>query len=150
MCKFTLASIIYSAVREPSETRKWLDGWYKSDSLHNMYRSNYKSEITLCSVSTRYLHVEGDKGSREQNFYASSQEWGSFKIHLIPDDETEGEEFDTEQGYIHYGRTVKLVCTETSMALPLMVIRKVDKQHALLDAGKNAATPLLNNNINNC
>lgn len=80
------------------------------------------------TVSTRYLHVE------EQNFYASSQEWGSFKIHLIPDDETEGEEFDTEEGYIHYGRTVKLVCTETSMALPLMVIRKVDKQHALLDA----------------
>lgn len=80
------------------------------------------------TVSTRYLHVE------EQNFYASSQEWGSFKIHLIPDDETEGEEFDTEEGYIHYGRTVKLVCTETSMALPLMIIRKVDKQHALLDA----------------
>ena len=71
-----------------------------------------------------------------QTFLASSQEWGSFKIHLIPDDEKEGEEFDTEEGYIHYGKTVKLVCTETSMALPLMVIRKVDKQHALLDAGK--------------
>lgn len=83
------------------------------------------------SVSTRYLHVEN------QTFLASSQEWGSFKIHLIPDDEKEGEEFDTEEGYIHYGKTVKLVCTETSMALPLMVIRKVDKQHALLDAGKS-------------
>ena len=72
----------------------------------------------------------------EQNFYASSAEWGSFKIHLIPDDEVEGEEFDTEAGYIHYGRTIKLVCTETSMALPLMIIRKVDKQYALIDAGK--------------
>ena len=73
----------------------------------------------------------------ENNFLASSSEWGSFKIHLIPDDEIEGEEFDTEEGYIHYGKTVKLVCTETTMALPLMVIRKVDKTQALLDAGKN-------------
>ncbi|CAG5096632.1 Oidioi.mRNA.OKI2018_I69.XSR.g14711.t1.cds [Oikopleura dioica] len=80
------------------------------------------------TVSTRYLHVE------ENNFLASSSEWGSFKIHLIPDDEIEGEEFDTEEGYIHYGKTVKLVCTETTMALPLMVIRKVDKTQALLDA----------------
>jgi recombining binding protein (suppressor of hairless) len=80
------------------------------------------------TVSTRYLHVE------ENNFLASSTEWGSFKIHLIPDDEIEGEEFDTEEGYIHYGKTVKLVCTETTMALPLMVIRKVDKTQALLDA----------------
>ena len=81
------------------------------------------------TVSTRYLHVE------DQNFYASSTEWGSFKIHLIPDDEVDGDEFDTEDGYIHYGRTVKLVCTETDMALPLMVIRKVDKTYALIDAG---------------
>ena len=71
----------------------------------------------------------------ENNFLASSTEWGSFKIHLIPDDEIEGEEFDTEEGYIHYGKSVKLVCTETTMALPLMVIRKVDKTQALLDAG---------------
>ena len=82
-------------------------------------------------MSTRYLHVE------DQNFYASSTEWGSFKIHLIPDDEVDGDEFDTEDGYIHYGRTVKLVCTETDMALPLMVIRKVDKTYALIDAGRN-------------
>ena len=87
--------------------------------------------MKLLIVSTRYLHVE------DQNFYASSAEWGSFKIHLIPDDEVEGEEFDTEAGYIHYGRTVKLVCTESSMALPLMVIRKVDKQYAQIDAGIN-------------
>ena len=54
---------------------------------------------------------------------------------MIPDDELEGEEFDTEAGYIHYGRTVKLVCTESNMALPLMIIRKVDKAYAQIDAG---------------
>ena len=81
-------------------------------------------------MSTRYLHVEN------QDFYASSTEWGSFEIYLVPDDEVNGDDFRTDEGYIHYGRTVKLMCTESRVALPLLVIRKVDKQHALIDAGK--------------
>lgn len=39
----------------------------------------------------------------------------------VDDDESEGEEFAVRDGYIHYGQTVKLVCSVTGMALPRLV-----------------------------
>lgn len=80
------------------------------------------------TVSTRYLHVQ------DGEFQASSMHWGAFEINLVSKDTKEGDSFIEEAGFIHYGATVKLVCSVSNVALPLMVIHKVDKQSVLLEA----------------
>ncbi len=45
-------------------------------------------------------------------------------IYLVDDndnDDCDSDEFVVKDGYIHYGATVKLVCTVTGMALPRLV-----------------------------
>ena len=54
--------------------------------------------------------------------------------HIVDDTEGESEEFIVREGYIQYGSTVKLVCSEMGMALPRLVIRKVDKLTVIVDA----------------
>ena len=39
----------------------------------------------------------------------------------VDDNESESEEFTVKDGYIHYGSTIKLVCTVTGMTLPRLV-----------------------------
>uniref|UniRef100_A0A3Q3N194 Recombination signal binding protein for immunoglobulin kappa J region-like n=1 Tax=Labrus bergylta TaxID=56723 RepID=A0A3Q3N194_9LABR len=74
------------------------------------------------TVSTRYLSV--DRGA----FIASARHWSAFTITL-----GNHGDFVLTEGFICYGCVVQLVCTESGVTLPPMVIRKVNKQHAILD-----------------
>ncbi|XP_061689217.1 recombining binding protein suppressor of hairless-like protein isoform X2 [Syngnathoides biaculeatus] len=82
------------------------------------------------TVSTRYLAVEGGA------FVASGRQWTAFTITLLEDHRRRRRaehpaDFVLSEGFVSYGSVVQLVCTETGLTLPPMVIRKVNKQHAV-------------------
>lgn len=54
------------------------------------------------------------------------------KIFSVDDNESESEKFSVRDGYIHYGSTVKLVCSITGMALPRLIIRKVNEKPGIV------------------
>ncbi|MBN3310322.1 RBPJL protein, partial [Amia calva] len=84
-------------------------------------------------------------------FFSNGQEIGSFYSRLIKviskpsqkkqsmknadlEEQRAGQgEYPVREGYVCYGCAVQLVCTTTGVALPPMVIRKVNKQYAILD-----------------
>ncbi|KAI6180904.1 hypothetical protein M3Y98_00771600 [Aphelenchoides besseyi] len=85
------------------------------------------------TVSTRYLHVEQNK------FNASCKQWGAFAIHLVDVEKSplEDTNFHTISGYIKYGSTIKLVDSCTGIALPRLIVRKVEKNIVCLEDDKD-------------
>ncbi|XP_017287000.1 recombining binding protein suppressor of hairless-like protein isoform X2 [Kryptolebias marmoratus] len=79
------------------------------------------------TVSTRYLSV--DRGA----FIASARQWTAFTITMVDDHRAAQGGIVLSEAFICYGSVVQLVCTESGVALPPMVIWKVNKQHAILD-----------------
>ncbi|CAL8337592.1 unnamed protein product [Lota lota] len=80
------------------------------------------------TVSTRFLSVDRNAA------VASGRQWTAFTITLgrALQGLDQGD-YVLSEAFICYSSVVQLVCTETGVALPPMVIRKVNKQHAILD-----------------
>uniref|UniRef100_A0A8C1Z2F1 Recombination signal binding protein for immunoglobulin kappa J region-like n=1 Tax=Cyprinus carpio TaxID=7962 RepID=A0A8C1Z2F1_CYPCA len=91
-------------------------------SLFNRLRSQ--------TVSARCLAVE------DGVFVARARQWTAFTVMLglrSSEMQASHSEYTVCDSYICYGCVVQLVCTDSGVALPPMVLCKVNKQHACLD-----------------
>ncbi|KAG7262202.1 hypothetical protein CRUP_036181 [Coryphaenoides rupestris] len=111
--------------------------------------STTAAALNFCTAKTLYIS-DSDKRKHfmlsVKMFYGNSGDIGVFlskRIKVISkpskkkqslknadldDEESEGEEFTVRDGYVHYGQTVKLVCSVTGMALPRLCTLTTDLQ----------------------
>uniref|UniRef100_A0A671SQC9 Recombination signal binding protein for immunoglobulin kappa J region-like n=1 Tax=Sinocyclocheilus anshuiensis TaxID=1608454 RepID=A0A671SQC9_9TELE len=116
----TFTSRLIKVISKPSQKRQSMknaDLCISSGSKVSLF-----NRLRSQTVSTRYLAVE------DGAFVASAKQWTAFTVTLATHSE-----YTVCDSYICYGCVVQLVCTDSGVVLPPMVIRKVNKQHACLD-----------------
>lgn len=79
------------------------------------------TDTSTCLLKKGTLAETKSDGRLECGFASVSHRRLSSSVVPVDDEESEGEEFTVRDGYIHYGQTVKLVCSVTGMALPRLV-----------------------------
>uniref|UniRef100_A0A3B5B924 Recombining binding protein suppressor of hairless-like protein n=1 Tax=Stegastes partitus TaxID=144197 RepID=A0A3B5B924_9TELE len=94
--------------------------------------------ISSCSKVALFNRLRSQTGncrylSEVSGGFSHHQDFMCVCVCAVDDQRAEQAGFVLSEGFICYGCVVQLVCTESGVALPPMVIRKVNKQHAILD-----------------
>uniref|UniRef100_A0A8C4WXH8 Recombination signal binding protein for immunoglobulin kappa J region-like n=1 Tax=Eptatretus burgeri TaxID=7764 RepID=A0A8C4WXH8_EPTBU len=84
------------------------------------------SRLRSQTVSTRFLLAT------PPIFTGSARRWASLLLHVVSDQQSRESELSTMEGVVRYGATIQLVCTLTGLALPPLVVRRVERGTASL------------------